>query len=141
MSGCSCLRCKSMCQQPCWPTPKEARKLMKAGFGGRLMLDMRELGSFKSPTMVFLLSPAHKGAEGKAILHADRAKNCTFQLPKTHRCELHALGLKPLEGVQAMHGDRHEVSLDRRMAIVKKWHTKEGVAVLKTWHKKFKVLH
>jgi hypothetical protein len=114
---------------------------MKAGFGRRLMLDMHDLGSARSAETVFLLSPAHKGAEGKAILHANRSNNCTFQLPKTHLCELHELGLKPLEAVVAIHGEGHKAPFERRVAVIKKWATKEGKTVLKTWLRKFKKVH
>lgn len=55
---CGCKTCKSMCKSaPCWPTPAEARKLIKAGYGDKLMLENRR--------DLFLLSPAIEYYEGK----------------------------------------------------------------------------
>ena len=38
-SECACGGCSQMCTRPCWPTPEEARRLIRAGLGDRLMLD------------------------------------------------------------------------------------------------------
>lgn len=35
LESCTCEECQAMCRQPCWPTPDEARALIKAGYSHR----------------------------------------------------------------------------------------------------------
>lgn len=80
----------------CLPTPAEARALIQAGYGPRL-------ATFKfSPheDKLRFVGPAPKGGEGARDVNNSRCA-CTFFDGKD--CELHALGLKPLEGRLAHH--------------------------------------
>jgi hypothetical protein len=101
-TSCTCAKCVSMCYHvPCWPTPEEVDRITKAGFGGRLVKIQND---YYTDYPVFLLTPATVGNEGKPTdsRFADsRFGKCTFL--KNDRCELHNLGLKPLEGRTATH--------------------------------------
>lgn len=83
---CSCKDCQAMCHWiPCLPTPKEAKKLQQAGFASSLTEVFRERG----PDSIRIIAPKTKsGGNGWGT--------CVFL--KNGLCELHSLGLKPLEG-------------------------------------------
>jgi hypothetical protein len=84
-----------MCQHAtCLPTPEEARKLIAAGFADRLA---RYEWNTPAPRAI---GPAPAGLEGKTLQTTNLGR-CTFF--KNDRCELHTLGLKPLEGRIAHH--------------------------------------
>lgn len=94
---CSCPKCQAMCaNSTCLPTPDEARALIRAGFAARL-------ATYKfhpeSDALSFI-GPAPKGHEGAREL-TDTKRGCTFYADG--RCELHSIGLKPLEGRLAHH--------------------------------------
>lgn len=93
--SCQCEKCVKICEQrPCWPTPQEALKLVESGFRDRLMVDywVDNYGE------IFVLSPAIRGYEGCDAPFLPLGK-CTFL--KDGLCELHDLGLKPIEGRRA----------------------------------------
>lgn len=99
---CSCPACKRMCtRSPCWGTPAEIAALIAAGHAERLSLDYRAetyKGEFRR---VEFLRPAAKGEEGQRAPYLPIGE-CTF-LMKDGLCELHAAGLKPIEGRFAIH--------------------------------------
>lgn len=76
----------------CLPTPDEARALIKAGFGDRLARYEFLDGSR-------VVGPAPVDHDGSVLSMTDR--RCAFF--KDGLCELHALGLKPMEGRLAHH--------------------------------------
>lgn len=120
---CACSKCVTMCERnPCWPTPDEARTLIAAGYGDRLMTDWWD----DFPNDTHLLCPAAEGHEnrmapaGPMFFQIDWHKGrCTF-LTKEGKCELHTSGLKPLEGRVA---DCKESSAnqDLREHIIELW--------------------
>jgi hypothetical protein len=117
-SQCHCDSCVSMCEtRPCWPTPDEARAIQAAGFGARLMRDYW-CADAEFPNDVDILAPAVVGYEGARAPYFPRG-SCTFL--KDGRCELHPLGLKPLEGRVAIHGMSDELSNSVRTHIVRLW--------------------
>ena len=89
ITRCSCEKCVQMCRtRPCLPTPEEAARLdpartMRVRFGELLVT-----------------SPAMVGREGREV-SCDESGACVFL--KDDLCELHAKGLKPLEGKLAHH--------------------------------------
>ncbi len=110
-----------MCRHSaCLPTPDEARTLIKAGYGPRLA---RYEWTTDIPNAI---GPALKGFEGH-ILHLTKGGPCTFHL-EDGRCELHALGLKPLEGRLAHH-DRNWMAV--RAQVLKTWLGKRYESVRK----------
>jgi hypothetical protein len=78
--------------------------LIEAGFGNRLMYD-------DFPDGEDMLKPALKGHEGKkAPWETSSARGCTFW--KKGLCELHVLGLKPIQGKLAHHSNTTEQNED-----------------------------
>jgi len=107
--------CKS---RPCWGTPEEIKRIRAAGFGHRLMTDWWEGDSFTNGETVLMSQPALVGCEDKRAPQWPRGR-CTF-LTAEDKCELHDLGLKPLEGrtscCKSSDDDRHV-----RRHIVRLW--------------------
>lgn len=104
-----------MCERrPCWPTPDEAKRIKDAGFGDRLMIDYW----VESPTDIKIECPAIVGYEGLNAPFIPVGR-CTFL--KDGLCELHDLGLKPLEGRVASCQGTVEDSQAVRDFIVSEW--------------------
>lgn len=142
---CDCVRCKSMCRNPCWPVPEDAERLMDAGHAGKLMLNWWE-----GKERVYVLCGANPGYEGEMASEglefeslldgmlsmmmsvdpfSDLSSGCVFQ-SKNGMCELHDRGLKPVEG-RRMHHGRDSIQL--REAIVATWKTDAGSKALARW--------
>lgn len=131
MKNCQCSKCVNMCRSnPCWPTPDEARALITAGFADRLMTDWWEA----YPDDILLLCPASRGSEGTRAPELDNISDlfagwskgaCVF-LTEANLCELHDLGLKPLEGKMAMHDSTAEECQTTREHIVELWKTEQN---------------
>lgn len=122
---CACKICKSMCKSaPCWPTPAEARKLIKAGYGDKLMLENRR--------NLFLLSPAMEYYEGKTAPLPFVEGRCVF-LTTAGKCNLHKIGLKPVEGRLA--DCTNDAQDDLRTLVLKTWDNKTGQNLAANWMK------
>jgi len=120
---CSCEKCAAMCEHStCMPTPAEARALIRAGFGRRLTT----YRFYPDPTRLAMVAPAPKGQEGAHDLPHSRAC-CTFFT--AGKCELHNLGLKPLEG-RLTHHDRDWLPI--RMEVAGHWRGRQFDSVLAT---------
>ena len=90
MRGCSCEKCKEACtKNPGCPTVEEARALMKAGHGSRLMLHSFISYWLKPPAKIEVLTPAVLGFEGKRAPKSrfEEQGCCTFL--KDGKCEVH----------------------------------------------------
>jgi hypothetical protein len=95
--ACDCEKCKTMCQHStCLPTPEGARALIRAGHGARLATYLLATDA----GLRRFVGPAPAGLEGAADVPNTRGR-CTFATDAG--CELHASGLKPLEGQLAHH--------------------------------------
>lgn len=99
---CSCERCVRMCKtRPCIPTPEEASRLdktMRVRFGE-----------------ILVTTPAMVGKEGQEV-DGNETGRCVY----LHEglCQLHAKGLKPLEGRLAHHSRPWR---EVRGYVVSKW--------------------
>jgi hypothetical protein len=82
-NACQCDACQELCRRPCWGTPEEIWSLIQAGFGGKLEEDHWRMDCKRD---VIVLRPR--------LLETGY---CVFF--QDGKCELHDLGLKPLEGV------------------------------------------
>lgn len=105
----------------CLPTPEGARELIRRGFGPRL-------ASYRfapDPQTLAFVGPAPKGREGARNLMHTMGGACTFF--DGEHCELHALGLKPLEGQLALHDRPWQVV---RLHICSTWKGKQFDSVL-----------
>lgn len=107
---CDCPACRSMCaNSTCMPTPDEARALIRSGYAARLACyepHPDEVHAF--------VAPAPAGLEG-ATLRSTHSGACTFYSDRG--CELHAVGLKPLEGRLALH-DRPWPSVRKQVYVL-----------------------
>lgn len=84
-----------MCRAPCCGTPADIKKLIEHGYADCLMLD-------DWPGSPYMLKPALKGHEAKwAPFEILNSEGCTFWIDG--KCELHNLGLKPIQGKLAHH--------------------------------------
>lgn len=123
---CDCDRCSSMCHAPCCGTPEDIKRLIENGYASRLMLD-------DLPGGADMIKPALKGYEGKESPWevASRA-GCTFW--KEGKCELHSLGLKPLQG-KASHHDLDDEEIEKIGEYINSTWQKDGETVISLWKK------
>jgi hypothetical protein len=121
---CTCDICRSYCKRPGWWTVEEAKKVIRAGYANRMMLEI-------APELTFgVLSPAFIGCEGDIALKIYSHKGCTFL--KNGLCELHGSGLMPLE-CRFCHHVRFGQGQQCHLDIEKDWHTPEGQRLVRTW--------
>lgn len=125
MKGRTCDECKSMCERPCWPTPRGAERLIRAGYGARLMLD---LWVGQNGESIYVLCPANVGSEGQRARPRPIGK-CTFQMPDG-LCEVHG-SLKPIEGRVVGCNGRNIHDIHHRIAMA--WNTLGGRVVVQAW--------
>lgn len=88
-----------MCSRPCWGTPEEI---------GRLPADRLEVAVWPE---------GHGLAETRVLAPRLEGGNCTFY--GAGGCELHALGLKPVEGRLALCGGRSAPLV--RLEVARLW--------------------
>jgi len=122
--SCSCNVCKGYCLRPGWWTVEEAEKVIVAGLGKRMMLEI-------SPEHDFgVLSPAFKGNESNYALQIFSKNGCTFL--NNGLCELFGTGLQPLE-CRYCHHDRIGMGDKCHSDIEMNWNTKEGKKMIIKW--------
>lgn len=125
---CQCAECRSYCLRPCWPTPDEAMALIDAGYAHRLMLDWWQ----DDNAPIAILCGALKGHEGQITPYWPKsAGGCTFYV--NGLCQLHNLGLKPLEGRVAHHTDGYERQQELHRSIPLLWDCEAGNQVIQHW--------
>ncbi len=156
-----CEKGMSFCKRPCWPTPEEAKRLIDAGYGDRLMMDF---WAGNNPHMI--LCPANPGYESKlcedytmielekkieeegdteatldlllktllgTITGSGVQKGCTFQ-NASGGCDLHAVGLKPFEGRRTC---CKVDGLGIHEAVAMTWNNPEAQALVEQWKSRF----
>jgi len=126
---CTCETCQGMCDVPCWPSPEEAKRLIKLGYGPKLMVCERLCLKKEEGVKyryISVLSPAKEGREGKDNKEVD--EGCTFQVKGL--CQLHTI-CKPLEGRLATCKGREPVDLRDRVAEL--WDNAEAQQILEEW--------
>ena len=126
INPCQCSTCVNMCKnRPCWATPEEASALIEAGYGDKLMHDWW-VGSHDD---INLVSPAMIGHECGRAPDFYPIGRCVF-LTGDDKCELHDLGLKPIEGreatCQGFDGSLHE-------RVAKTWEGSSARKVYELW--------
>lgn len=81
-----------------------------------------------------MLKPALKGYEGeKSPWEVRTLEGCTFW--KNGLCELHSLGLKPLQGKLTIHDQPYEERSVINDYINNAWTTKKAEKTIARWHK------
>jgi len=139
-SECSCGDCQSMCNRPCWPTPEEAKRLIEAGFGDKLMLD-HWVGNPKDDDVDWedycgdtrILSPACQGSEKRRAPFWPEGR-CTMQ-NEQGLCRLHTFeGLKPIEGrLAACHDGPDDTPSNLHQEVAKLWANPEAQKLCDEW--------
>lgn len=122
--SCDCSVCRSYCRRPGWWTVEQARNALRAGYGGRMMLEL-------SPEQDYgVLSPALKGCEGFYAIQEYAGKGCNFL--SNGLCELHDTPFMPLECRFC-----HHLNKGRGEAchndIGTDWDSKEGQNLVSRW--------
>jgi hypothetical protein len=98
VKDCDCTGCQSMCRTPCLGTPEDIVNLVKAGYVDRIAVTDWATGIIwgTHKKMVPMIQPRLDTETGF----------CTFFERQTGHCQLHDIGLKPLEGKLAYHESR-----------------------------------
>ena len=124
-SECDCEKCRNMCHGPCCGTVEEIDRLIDLGYANRLMYDDWPDGNS-------LIKPALKGYEGENAPWVTRTEEgCTFWIEG--KCQLHDLGLKPLQGRLSHHSQTFEHEMDIEDIIKDEWQNDKTAAVIKKW--------
>lgn len=106
--SCNCKQCQNMCRSStCLCSPDGAQRLIDAGYGQRLAAYTFPGGS--------AIGTAPKSGGQK--FNSTQQSSCSF-FSESGGCELHNIGLKPLEG-QLAHHTRYWV--DVRKSVVRLW--------------------
>ncbi len=122
---CACEICLAYCRRPGWWTVREAARVIEAGLGRRMMLEL-------SPNRRFgVLSPAFRGNESYYALNDFAERGCNF-LTADNRCELFGTGLQPLECRFCHHARRGEGPECHR-ALEKDWDSPAGRRLVERW--------
>jgi hypothetical protein len=130
---CKCETCTLMCTRPCWGTPDDILRLIRKGYGDKLMLDWY-YGETPLEDDILILCPALRGHEGiEAPFVPASPRGCTFW--KNRLCSLHNKSLKPSEGKYAS-CQGHGGQLHRDIAMT--WKTRRAQEIVKKWMKKYK---
>lgn len=124
--SCACEACRAMCRVPCWPTPDEARRLIRAGHADDLeIVDYEGQGE--------ILAPVDDTTVSGLVLGT--ASGCVFW-DESGNCRLHRRGLKPLEGRLAHHSiTSARTGRQVRASIAWLWAQPRGRAVIRRWRK------
>lgn len=123
---CDCDTCKSMCEVPCWPTPEEAKTLIRLGYGPKMMLNVRYFSKYE----VAVISPARRGAEGQSGYYG--SYGCVLQ--KRGRCTIHTV-CKPIEGRLAICSGREPIQLRDR--VLQLWDNDAARRLVRRWIHKY----
>lgn len=125
--ACTCQVCSDNCCLPCWGTPADIRKLIDAGYGDRLALEI-----WRSKPLLEFLTPALKGSEGKrAAMRQWSREGCTFWIDRL--CAVHDEGLKPTEGRMTHHHPMYKIKYNIREWIAEQWDTDEARELVRAW--------
>lgn len=110
-SECSCAQCVNMCRRaPCLGTPQDILNLIEAGHVDKLSAGMWAAGIVAgiAPIMMVQLTLTKTG--------------CIMFNAQEGKCTLHDTGLKPLEGILAIHGgDPLASNAHPTVAVAKTW--------------------
>jgi len=127
---CSCEICRSYCLRPGWWTVEQAKEVINSGYSNRMMVEV-------SPERDFgVLSPAFKGCERGIALQKFSKNGCNFY--KDGLCELHPIGLLPLE-CGFCHHDRTGLGIKCHSDLEKDWKTELGKQLVFKWLKSMQI--
>ena len=98
IKNCDCTICQSMCRNPCLGTPEDIINLIEAGYNDKIAVTDWATGIIwgTHKKIVQMIQPKLDTNTGF----------CAFFEKQTGHCQLHDIGLKPLEGKLAYHESR-----------------------------------
>ncbi|MHB1315887.1 MAG: hypothetical protein ACYCX2_10450 [Christensenellales bacterium] len=121
---CGCDVCRSFCKRPGWWSVEEAVSAIKAGYGGRMMLEI-------APDFTFgVLSPAFFGCEGRLAYQEYAGLGCNFLV--NGLCQLHGTTYQPIE-CRFCHHTRIGQGPICHEVIEKDWNTIRGQTLVLSW--------
>jgi len=116
--------------RPGWWTVEQAKQVINLGYSQRMMIEV-------SPERDFgVLSPAFKGCEGGIALQKFSKNDCNFYTDGL--CELHAIGLLPLE-CSFCHHERVGLGINCHSDLEKDWKTELGKQLVLKWLKSMQI--
>jgi len=123
-----------MCEIPCWPTPEEANKLLKLGYGHQLCLD--HYYNHNYGPMVWALAPRripNKRETPKDLRkYGPGLSGCCLQT-KEGLCSIHNI-CKPIEGrLASSHINLEDEGHNLRYSVGKMWMTAYGDSIYQRW--------
>lgn len=139
MTACLCDKCKSLCKNPGWMTPAEARAAIAAGLAEKLMLDY-----LCGEPNIYVLCPAsvrHEGGRapntgelngGGVFMLTSRPSTkgrCTLQAADG-LCSIHASGFKPKQCRECLGCDG---SGPDNYVMAAEWSNPEAQALTREW--------
>lgn len=136
---CACARCKSLCRNPGWFDPAEARKAIDAGYANKIMVDywVRSSGN------IFILSPASKGCEKDRAPNTDElggfsalvmglsAKGQCVLQAEDGLCSIHTSGFKPAQ-CRAAKACEGNAGIENEVTA-RLWDNPESQALVREW--------
>jgi len=124
---CACQVCLSYCQRPGWWTVAQTGDIYRAGYSGRMMLEI-------SPERKYaVLSLAFRGCERGFALQEFAEQGCNFLSPD-QRCELYGSSFQPLE-CRFCHHDRPGLDPLCHADLEQEWQTSAGILLVRRWCK------
>ncbi len=124
--SCTCAICTGYCARPGWWTVAEAGSAIRAGYAGRMMIEIPPDRSF------CVLAPAFRGCEGLFAAQEFSQRGCTFFADGL--CALHGTGLMPLE-CRFCHHERAGQGVACHLALEHDWDTPAGQELVALWQR------
>ena len=124
-----CRRGINMCEQrPCWGTVKDFKKIIKAGYAKKLMIDYYNNDKINNGEDIYFLSGASSGNE---CSKADWNPKGTCIFLENNKCIIH--NIKPTSG--AVSCCKIDYNLKLTHACLMTWTTTEGKKLIEDWKK------
>ena len=129
---CRCRYCREQCKTPCIGTPSDIQKLIEHGYKDKLEICENTAGIVLGLTDKTTTIVAPKRTESGACIFFNEEK----------LCDLHSLGLKPLEGKLSFHTTMVEKKFIPKRSIswsiLKEWEDPENKQIVEQILKEMK---
>lgn len=134
-----CTDGEKFCRRPCWGTPDDIKKIIKAGYGERLMVDYWSVRDGEDVEIVCPANPNYEASCAPEVTFlsfggGDLLSGCTFQ-GDDKLCEIYKI--RPFEGKTSCCKRTRKETEDLHEKVMKTWNTEEGKELVKEWKEKF----